>query len=71
MPDRGVSVEEGKWLVLQLQKFYNIGEEAERGEESKVAAELKRRRRRLVEMFSSGDQGFRVEELLEEAERLG
>ena len=71
-PDRGVGVEEGRWLVMQLQKFYNIGEEAEKREGgSRVGLDLKRRRRRLVEMFSNGDQGFRVEELLEEAERLG
>lgn len=72
VPDRGVGVEEGKWLVMQLQKFYNIGEAAEKRESgSQVGVHLKKRRRRLVEMFSKGDQSFRVEDLLEEAERLG
>ncbi|KAI9665015.1 MAG: hypothetical protein M1821_006463 [Bathelium mastoideum] len=56
---RGVSVEEGKWLVMCLQKFY--GQAAEETP-----------RRRLMEKFSEGDaEGFRVEELLEEAERMG
>ena len=74
LPDRGVDMEEAKWLVLQLQKFYDIGESAEKAEEEKysqVGGELKRRRRRLVEKFSRGDPSFKVEELLEEAERLG
>lgn len=71
VPDRGVSVEEGRWLVLQLQKFYNIGDEAEANESSQVGKELKQNRRRLVEMFSAGDQSFKVEELFEEADRLG
>lgn len=72
VPDRGVGVEECKWLVMQLQKFYNVGEEAEKRESgSQVGIDLKKRRRRLVEMFSKGDQDFKIEELLEEAERLG
>lgn len=54
---RGISVEEGRWLVMCLQKFYGVGEE--NGE-----------RRRLLKMFSQGDGGFRVEELLEEAEKI-
>lgn len=72
-PDRGVSVEEGKWLIMQLQRFYCVGEEVEEREasKSKVSAEMKKRRRRLVEMFGRGDEAFKVEELVEEAERLG
>ncbi|KAL9125248.1 MAG: hypothetical protein Q9217_005524 [Psora testacea] len=54
---RGVSVEEGKWLLMCLQKFYG-------GEGEKVE------RRRLLESFSEGAQAFKVEELLEEADRL-
>lgn len=54
---RGVSVEEGRWLLMCLQKFYGM-----QGEE--------RRRRKLLEQFTSGDGGFRVEELLEEAEKI-
>lgn len=41
-----------------LQKFYSIGEE-EAGP-----------RKRLLEQFSHGDEGFRVEDLLEEAEKI-
>ncbi|EPE29090.1 hypothetical protein GLAREA_00248 [Glarea lozoyensis ATCC 20868] len=54
---RGVSVDEAKWLVMALQKFYGVG--GEKGE-----------RRRLLEMFGRGDEGFRVEELVEEAEKV-
>lgn len=71
IPERGVTVEEAKWLVMNLQKFYNVGEELEKEEQSSIGKELKKKRRRLVEMFSQGDEQFRVEDLLEEAERLG
>ena len=54
---RGVTVEEAKWLLMCLQKFYG-------GEGEKVE------RRRLLEKFSGGDVGFKVEELLEEAEKI-
>ena len=54
---RGVSVDEAKWLLMCLQKFY--GGEGEREE-----------RRRLLEQFSGGDAGFKVEQLLEEAEKI-
>ena len=53
---RGVSVEEGKWLLMCLQKFYG-GEGEKEG------------RKRLLEQFSGGDEAFKVEELLEEAEK--
>ncbi|KAF2452494.1 ATP11 protein-domain-containing protein [Lineolata rhizophorae] len=65
---RGVDVDEGRWLVMCLQKFYAMGEQPE--EESAVAREGKERRKRLLEMFSRGDEGFKVEELVEEAERI-
>ncbi|KAI9796147.1 MAG: hypothetical protein M1833_006485 [Piccolia ochrophora] len=55
---RGVSVEEGKWLLMCLQKFYGL-------EQSQKGA-----RKKLLEQFSQGDGGFKVEELLEEAERI-
>ena len=55
---RGVNVDEARWLVLCLQKFYG-GEEGEGGE-----------RRRLLERFSKGDETFRVEELVDEAEKI-
>ena len=53
---RGISVEEGKWLLMCLQKFY--GGEGEMGS-----------RKRLLEQFSGGDEAFKVEELLKEAEK--
>ncbi|TAQ83951.1 hypothetical protein B7494_g7728 [Chlorociboria aeruginascens] len=54
---RGVSVDEAKWLVMCLQKFYGVGGE-------------KMERKRLLEMFAKGDEGFRVEDLVEEAEKI-
>ena len=54
---RGVSVDEGKWLLMCLQKFYGGVEE-------------KAERKKLLEQFSQGDGGFKVEELLEEAEKI-
>jgi ATP synthase mitochondrial F1 complex assembly factor 1 len=54
---KGVDVEEAKWLVMCMQKFYGIGSE-------------KRERRKLLESFGRGDEGFSVEELMEEAEKL-
>lgn len=54
---RGVSVDEGKWLLMCLQKFYGgVDEKADR--------------KRLLEQFSQGDSGFKVEDLLEEAEKI-
>ena len=53
---RGITVEESKWLLMCLQKFY--------GGEDKVE------RRKLLEQFSHGDGDFRVERLLEEAEKI-
>ena len=54
---RGVSVDEGKWLLLCLQKFYAVDEK-------------QAERKRLLEQFSHGDGQFRVEQLLEEAEKV-
>lgn len=62
--DRGVSVDEGKWLLMCLQKFY--GFEAQ----SDAAKESREKRRKLMEQFSGGDSEFKIEELLEEAEKL-
>ncbi|KXL51376.1 hypothetical protein M433DRAFT_57172 [Acidomyces richmondensis BFW] len=64
MENRGISVEEGKWLLMCLQKFY--GFEAE----NTGAKENAMRRKRLMEQFTGGDEGFKVEELLQEAERV-
>ena len=53
---RGVSVEEGRWLFMCLQKFYGGEEKEERG--------------RLLRLFSKGDEAFKVEDLVEEAEKI-
>lgn len=53
---RGITVDEGKWLLMCLQKFYG--------------AEQRVERKKLLEQFSQGDGGFKVEELLEEAEKI-
>ena len=59
--DRGVKMDEARWLVMCLQKFYG-GWEGEVGGEG---------RRELLEWFGRGDSRFNVEKLLEEAERMG
>jgi len=62
MEGRGVSVEEARWLVLCLQRFYGgVGAEGEEGRSRRVG---------LVERFGRGDQGFSVQELVEEAEKI-
>ena len=53
---RGITVEESKWLLMCLQKFYGGQEKLER--------------RKLLEQFSNGDGDFKVEQLLEEAEKI-
>lgn len=67
---RGVSVDEARWLVMCLQKFYGAAA-ADVVQEVGVAGELSRKRRRLLELFSAGDEAFRIEELVEQAERIG
>lgn len=65
MEGRGVSVEEARWLVMCLQRFYGgVGAKDGQGVGSK------RRRKELLEMFGRGDSGFRVEDLVEEAEKV-
>lgn len=59
MPDVGVSVAEASWLVSCVQRFYDFD-----GEGSGRKGELLR-------MFTNGDvEGFRVEDLVEESERI-
>lgn len=53
---RGVSVEEGKWLLMCLQKFYSAGHGNDR-------------RKKLLEQFTRGDTAFEIDELLDEAEK--
>lgn len=67
--DRGVRVEDGRWLVMCLQRFYG-GWDGEGGKDG-MGRERAEGRRRLLEEFARGDPGFSVERLLEEAERMG
>lgn len=55
--NRGVTVDEARWLVMCMQKFYVVGDEGQG-------------RKEMLEMFTRGDGGFRVERLLEEAEKI-
>jgi ATP synthase F1 complex assembly factor 1 len=60
MENRGVTVDEARWLMMCMQKFYvQIG--------SEVGA---KGRRELLEMFTRGDGRFTVEQLIEEAEKI-
>ncbi|KIW72299.1 hypothetical protein PV04_00503 [Phialophora macrospora] len=59
---RGVSVEEGRWLLMCLQKFYDY-----EGHGGGIGRE---KRQGLLEKFSKGDQGFDLEELVDEAEKV-
>ncbi|KAH8603164.1 F1F0 ATP synthase assembly protein-like protein Atp11 [Bisporella sp. PMI_857] len=54
---RGVSIDEAKWLVMCLQKFYGMNSE-------------NTKRKLLLEMFGRGDANFKVEDLVEEAEKI-
>ncbi|KAK0746181.1 ATP11 protein-domain-containing protein [Schizothecium vesticola] len=67
--DRGVKVEDARWLVMCLQRFYG-GWDGEAGKDG-MGRERAEERRRLLEEFARGDQRFSVERLLEEAERMG
>lgn len=62
--DRGVKVDDARWLVMCLQRFYGGWD----GSEGRERAE---ERRRLLEWFGKGDGRFSVEKLMEEAERMG
>ncbi|KAF2759305.1 ATP11-domain-containing protein [Pseudovirgaria hyperparasitica] len=58
MQGRGVTVDEGKWLLMCMQKFYG------------VQAEQRAERKRLLESFTRGDSTFELQTLLDEAERI-
>lgn len=66
--DKGVSVDDARWLVMCLQRFYG-GWDAEAAADG-PAGERAQERRKLVEWFGKGDERFTVEKLMEEAERL-
>ncbi|KAF2033840.1 ATP11-domain-containing protein [Setomelanomma holmii] len=55
--NKGISVDEARWLVMCMQKFYVQSEEGKGRDE-------------LLEMFTKGDSGFRVERLIDEAEKI-
>ena len=54
--NRGVSVDEAKWLLMCLQKFYGV-----QGGPERI---------KLLEQFTNGDESFNVQQLLEETERI-
>ena len=59
VPDRGVSTTEATWLVSCVQRFYDFGGQASG------------RKGELVRMFTAGDaENFKVEELMEESEKI-
>ncbi|KAJ5720076.1 hypothetical protein N7493_006954 [Penicillium malachiteum] len=59
VPDRGVSTTEATWLVSCVQRFYDFEGQA------------KGRKSELVRMFTRGDtENFKVEELMEESEKV-
>lgn len=58
--DSGISTDEARWLVIALQKFYGTKQGSEVGE----------RRRKMLEQFTNGDQGFKVESLISEVEMI-
>lgn len=57
---RGITAEEGRWLLMCLQRFYGaIG-----------GKEEQRKRKDLLHAFSSGSTGFKIEDVLEEVEKI-
>ncbi|EER25924.1 hypothetical protein D8B26_008248 [Coccidioides posadasii str. Silveira] len=61
VPDRGVSLDEAKLLIMWLQRFYDWGVDGSQGG----------RKGEMLRMFSRGDvEGFKVEDLVEEVERV-
>lgn len=59
---KGVSTDEGRWLVMCLQKFYDF--------EGHGGGFGKDTRQGLLEKFSKGDLGFNLGDLMDEAERV-
>lgn len=57
---RGVGVDEAKWLLYCLQRFYGG-----LGEDDQI-----KKRKSMVEMFGQGDLNFSVDELVQEAEKV-
>lgn len=59
---KGVSIEEGRWLLMCLQKFYDF--------EGHGGGIGKEKRQTLLQNFSKGDQEFDLTLLVDEAERI-
>ncbi|PKS06424.1 hypothetical protein jhhlp_007172 [Lomentospora prolificans] len=59
--NRGAKVEDARFLVLCLQKFYGAWEEAGRPRVE---------RKQLLDWFAKGDSRFTIDKLLEETERM-
>lgn len=55
--NRGISVDEARWLVMCMQKFY-------------VQTDEGKGRSELLNMFTRGDSAFQVERLIDEAEKI-
>ncbi|KAF5023635.1 hypothetical protein F66182_4304 [Fusarium sp. NRRL 66182] len=70
LPDRGVTPENAKWLVMTLQRFYG-GWEVDTAELSGERKDRAEERKKLLNWFAAGDARFSVDKLLEEAERIG
>ncbi|CRK19882.1 hypothetical protein BN1708_000519, partial [Verticillium longisporum] len=69
---RGADVEDARWLLLCLQRFYGGWDlDGKGGEPDPQRLERAVERRRLLEWFAAADPRFSVEKLLEEAERMG
>ncbi|KAI5290008.1 hypothetical protein KEM54_002679 [Ascosphaera aggregata] len=61
LPDKGVSIADAQLLSLWVQKFYDWG----------VNASMGGKKADLLRCFTSGDtKGFKIEELMDEVERL-
>jgi len=59
--NRGAKVEDARFLVLCLQKFYGAWEEA---------GQPRAERKQLLDWFANGDPNFTIDKLLEETERM-
>jgi len=72
--DKGVSVDEARWLVMCMQKFYvgggGVGEGNGGDGKGGKDGDGKGVRRELLESFSRGDEGFEVGALIEEVEKV-
>jgi ATP synthase F1 complex assembly factor 1 len=73
MEDRGIAMDDSRWLVMCLQKFYGGWDGGLTGAAANKTTTNERveERRNLLEWFRTGDARFSVEKLMEEAERLG